>query len=346
MAAAPGWYDAGVPGRLRWWDGVQWTGHEVDAVAAVQPYAGVPAQEAQSYSGVPTQPAQPYAGVPAQPYAVVPPQQPWQPAYGATASQSQPIHYQAPHYQAPTGPPMGWYPTPAGPLRWWDGSKWTGLRVKNGVPGTDWATSEQPGAAWAVGSIFAVLALLQFALGLLTPGPFFSGGGMLVLAVLWFLIAAQSSAVRRIPAPVGDAVVIDAVLPLPGAAEGPGAGWYPVAPRTSRWWTGVRWSQYLGTAFGVRPTFHGARSWRTFKVMLWSLLGFGVLVVVVGIALTVAGNSSPSPDPVSLPVVIGVCLVVGGAILALVAGLMFAVSGRTRRLLFPPDHAPAGPPLG
>lgn len=26
--AQPGWYDAGVPGRLRWWDGMQWTAHE------------------------------------------------------------------------------------------------------------------------------------------------------------------------------------------------------------------------------------------------------------------------------------------------------------------------------
>ncbi|WP_085510801.1 DUF2510 domain-containing protein [Plantibacter flavus] len=25
MTAAPGWYEAGTPGKLRWWDGTQWT---------------------------------------------------------------------------------------------------------------------------------------------------------------------------------------------------------------------------------------------------------------------------------------------------------------------------------
>lgn len=28
MSAQPGWYDAGVPGQERWWDGTQWTAHE------------------------------------------------------------------------------------------------------------------------------------------------------------------------------------------------------------------------------------------------------------------------------------------------------------------------------
>lgn len=28
MSAPQGWYDAGTPGRQRWWDGVQWTAHE------------------------------------------------------------------------------------------------------------------------------------------------------------------------------------------------------------------------------------------------------------------------------------------------------------------------------
>lgn len=35
--ATPGWYDAGTPGRLRWWDGTRWTEHESDAPG---PHAG------------------------------------------------------------------------------------------------------------------------------------------------------------------------------------------------------------------------------------------------------------------------------------------------------------------
>lgn len=31
MTTAPGWYEAGTPGRVRWWDGTQWTEHESDA---------------------------------------------------------------------------------------------------------------------------------------------------------------------------------------------------------------------------------------------------------------------------------------------------------------------------
>ncbi|WP_417512216.1 DUF2510 domain-containing protein [Microbacterium sp.] len=37
MSAQPGWYDAGVPGQQRWWDGVQWTGHERAVAVAPQP---------------------------------------------------------------------------------------------------------------------------------------------------------------------------------------------------------------------------------------------------------------------------------------------------------------------
>ncbi|MFJ2369248.1 DUF2510 domain-containing protein [Microbacterium sp. NPDC087665] len=31
MTTAPGWYEAGTPGRVRWWDGTQWTEHESEA---------------------------------------------------------------------------------------------------------------------------------------------------------------------------------------------------------------------------------------------------------------------------------------------------------------------------
>ncbi|WP_441905869.1 DUF2510 domain-containing protein [Microbacterium sp.] len=43
MNAQPGWYDAGVPGQERWWDGVQWTAHERPVGAALQQQPMVPA---------------------------------------------------------------------------------------------------------------------------------------------------------------------------------------------------------------------------------------------------------------------------------------------------------------
>jgi hypothetical protein len=41
MSAQPGWYDAGVPGRQRWWDGTQWTAHERAIDVAPVSYAPV-----------------------------------------------------------------------------------------------------------------------------------------------------------------------------------------------------------------------------------------------------------------------------------------------------------------
>ncbi len=41
MSAPAGWYDAGEPGRQRWWDGVQWSEHVRDAAAAA-PVAAAP----------------------------------------------------------------------------------------------------------------------------------------------------------------------------------------------------------------------------------------------------------------------------------------------------------------
>ncbi|MGD8196093.1 DUF2510 domain-containing protein [Herbiconiux sp. P18] len=266
MSYAPGWYDAGTPGKLRWWDGVQWSAHETDVSSA---------------------------------------------------------------------PGQGWYPTPGGRLRWWDGRTWTGLRVKDGVPGTDWATAEQPAVAWAFGSVFAALALAQFAIGAVIGSVSPAGISMVLLAVLWFAIGATSSAVRRIPSPVVAPEAPDVVRPLPGEVEGPGAGWFPVATRTSRWWTGLRWSQYTASRFGVRPTFHGARSLRLLLGMGWVLIGAGFLGALVGILMLVIGSGASWELSF-----IGWFVVVGGVLIAGLGGIVFAMSATQRRLLVPP----AGPP--
>ncbi|MCS5721755.1 DUF2510 domain-containing protein, partial [Herbiconiux sp. CPCC 203406] len=238
---------------------------------------------------------------------------------------------QTPH--APQGPPLGWYPAPGDVLRWWDGRRWTGLRVKNGVPGSDWATTEQPGAAWAFGGIFLGLAALQFLLGALGSIVSPNGIATLALAALWFAIAAQSQAVRRIPAPTGDAVVIDAVRPLPGEEEGPGAGWFPVAPRFTRWWTGTRWSQYTGTIYGVRPSFQGARAYRVLLIMSWILVGLGVLALLAGIILLVVAADS-------LWAAIGVIVIIGGVLIAVLGLVILLLTRYQRRILLLPTDPP------
>jgi hypothetical protein len=232
------------------------------------------------------------------------------------------------------GPPLGWYPAPGDVLRWWDGSRWTGLRVKNGVPGSDWATAEQPAAAWAFGSIFLALAALQFLLGAMLSTVSPNGLLTLALAALWIAIAVQSQAVRRIPAPTGEAVVIDAVRPLPGEEEGPGAGWFPIAPRFSRWWTGTRWAQYTGTVHGVRPTFQGARAYRVLLIVSWILVGLGVLAVLAGIVLLVGADDS------SLWAAIGVVVLVGAVLFVVLGFVMLLLTRYQRRLLLLPADPP------
>ncbi|WP_291050643.1 DUF2510 domain-containing protein [Herbiconiux sp.] len=289
MNAEPGWYDAGTPGRLRWWDGVQWTAHE----------APVPAPPAVT------------APVSAAPAVAAP----------ASVPAAWPL------------PGPGWYPTPAGPLRWWEGRKWTGFRIKQGRPGTDWASAEQPVLAWVFGGLFAALAALQFTLGALTGSVSIAGIGMLVLAALWFGIAVQSQAVQRIPVPAGAAVAPEVIRPLPREQEGAGAGWYPVARKTTRWWTGARWSQYVGTALGIRPTFHGARALRILLAMAWTVLGFGVLGALVGIVFVAA-------DGDGTVLFIGVMFIIGGALVAVLGLVLLLLTRFQRRILLLPADPP------
>ncbi|WP_314649801.1 DUF2510 domain-containing protein [uncultured Microbacterium sp.] len=314
MNAAPGWYDAGTPGRVRWWDGQQWTAHEADAPAAV----AAPAASAPATSPVSAAPASVPAPAP------------------APASVPAPTPAPASAPASPTTQP-GWYQTPAGPARWWDGTKWTAMRTKDGVPGTDWANVEQVGFAWVLGVVFLMLGGTQLSLALMSPSVSFSAVPTLLLAVLWFAIAAQTTAIVRIPAPTSAPLMLDVFRPLPGEQEGAGAGWYPITASTTRWWTGTRWSQYTHARFGIRPTFHSEKTRTMMRRMIVGIFVLAAAVVVAGIIGIVVGSLQGTDD---LWTPIGWTLAVGGVVFAGAGGLIAAMMATQVRLLFPPNEPP------
>ena len=309
MAIPPGWYDAGVPGQVRWWDGARWTEHVASA-----PAPG-------------SQPLEPVPGVP----------------LPSAAPSTAPDSVPGDAVSAAMDVAMGWYPTTAGRLRWWDGSRWTGLRVKNGKPGTDWATSEQPVLIIILGSLLLGLAVVQLTLSLSAqPSAVLPGVPALILALLWLAVGAQTFAVRRIPPPFGSPTAPDVVLPLPGTVEGVGAGWEPLTPRVSRWWTGTRWTHYVATRYGVRPTFHGPRGYRRYVINTWVLVGVALASIVAGIVLPLIGAESGNP----LLAILGVLLLLVGIGLSVVSGVLVILRGSQRRLLLLPKDAPQPTPGG
>lgn len=293
MGAAPGWYDAGTPGRLRWWDGAQWTPHETD-VPAAQP------------NPAPVTPAARPAAAPA---------------------------------DAPgSGPQPGWYvPARQSDPRWWDGRKWTGSRIRNGTPGVDWATAEQPSFAWVLASLFLVIALMQVPLSILSPGMSWVALPSVLLVALWTAVAVQTTRVHRMPPPSGAALTPEAVRPLPGEQHAAGAGWYPVSATTSRWWTGARWSHYTGTKYGIRPTFHGPRAQKVLRGVGMGVFALAGLAVVAGAVLVAVGVNNLAD---SLAPVIGWVLIVGAVLFAVVGVVSLALMKQQTRVLLLPAEAP------
>ncbi|MFE6996341.1 DUF2510 domain-containing protein [Microbacterium sp. NPDC057659] len=273
MAAAPGWYPAGVPGRERWWDGLQWTSYERDAVASAAPVATLPQQI-----------------------------------------------------------PMGWYSFSAsGEARWWDGLNWTPYRVRNGKPGADAYAMEPAGLGWAIGGLFAVAGLLYLFIGLFEPGNLLLAALFLLLGALWMVGAGRAAARQKIPAPTTVPLLDDVLRPLPGEAEGDGAGWYPVSGRTlHRWWTGTRWAAYISDRGRVRPTQAGPRAYLS-AMIVGAVVGVLALVVMtIGIVLTAGGDDVGAPILTAL-----------GVLLLFLAGVIVVSVWLRRYALILPKAAPA-----
>lgn len=228
MSAPAGWYDAGTPGRQRWWDGFQWTANEraVPAVAL----------------------------------------------------------------------PMGWYTVPGtSDVRWWDGAIWTPYRVRDGRPKPDAFAVEPAATGIVLGIVFLVLAVFQTFTGVISSSSIFPWAALLMAAAgaVWLIGGITTKGLRRLPAPQGAPFADVVVRPLPGDAEGPGAGWYPVTGQVGRWWTGTRWSWYVGMKIGVRPGHFGPRGYLISMIAGWIIAGIAVLALVVGalgIGLAAAGE--------------------------------------------------------
>jgi hypothetical protein len=256
----------------------------------------------------------------------------------------------------------GWYPTRPGILRWWDGTRWTGMRVKNGVPGADWAALERPALAWMSVGLLLVPVLVQLwhtaPLGgfLLSRGGLGGLYGLLVMAVIhsvigvlvtgtlgvllgacWLAMAIQVLRVRRIPVPASPALVIDTVRPLPGEREGPEAGWYPMSSQVARWWTGARWAQYTGTRHGISPTFVGVRAARNLVRTAWVVAGIAGVGMLASVVVLIVGATV---DDYGETARYGVKAIVASLVFGGYAAFVFALTRVYRRSLVAPPRPP------
>ncbi|MDT0157754.1 DUF2510 domain-containing protein [Microbacterium sp. ARD32] len=279
MAAQPGWYPAGIPGRERWWDGLQWTAYEREVAAPAAPI-------------VPQAPPLLQAQAPQAPAAQ-------SPQFAAIA-------------QVPA-PPMGWYAfPPSGQTRWWNGADWTAYKLKSGRPVADAYATEPPSMGWVLGGMFVLLGLLNLMRALVDRSGLALALVFFAIAAVWMFGAGRDLARRRVAAPMTAPSVDGALRPLPGEADAVGAGWYPVTGAIQRWWTGAQWAHYVLERGRVRPTHFGPRSYRVAMVVSGVLGGMGLLALVIGIGI--AATQDETAAGVAL-IAVGAAFVLVGAVL-------------------------------
>jgi len=367
MAAPAGWYDAGVPGRERWWDGTQWTAHERDAAradagaspvadsghvaspgrgdsAAGEGFAAPGPAVAPGAAQVDPAPGQVVAPgqivAPGQ-VAPVPGQAFTAPGSAATApgqAAAVPGHVVAAPGAHPAaggypaqGAPLGWYPVPGtADVRWWDGTQWAPYRFRDGKPKTDAFAIEPP----VVGILFLMLGLLQFANYALAQNGATAAAPVFFIAAgaVWIFCGIHAYRVRALPAPQSAPVDAPVLRPMPGDVEGPGAGWYPMSGQVTRWWTGARWSWYIGMKFGARPGFAGPRGYLVSIIATWVVAAVGAIGVLIGIiGLVVGGAASPF---------LGIFGFVFGVIFLGLAALLFGITRSRRYAMLLPTTPP------
>jgi hypothetical protein len=232
---------------------------------------------------------------------------------------------------------MGWYQVPGTTdVRWWDGAIWTPYRVRTGKPRPDALAVEPPAMGLVLGIVFFVLAMLQLTAAVITqnPGNFALPVILMSVAVIWILGAAHTRAVRRLPAPQSAPIVDASVRPLPGEVDGPDAGWYPVTRQASRWWTGSRWTWYLGTKFGTRPGHAGPRGYLVSMIVGWGV----VAIAVIGVIAAVAGSVMEQSFFTGFMIVLGImfAVVFGG----LGAFALLLTRSRRNAMLLPTTPPP------
>ena len=229
------------------------------------------------------------------------------------------------------GPAMGWYVYPPSEQpRWWNGVEWTAYRLKNGRPGADPYATEPPSMGWVLGGLFILIALMNLARVARDTSALVLVLVFATVGVLWVYGASRDLARRKVPAPVTAPIVEDSLRPSPGEAEAEGAGWYPVTGQVVRWWTGVRWAHYVAEKGRVRPTHHGPRGYRASMIVAAVFGALGLLGLALGIAISAAS------DPFD-----GVALIVLGALLLLIAGVLWlSIHLRRYAILLPRESPP------
>lgn len=242
----------------------------------------------------------------------------------------------------------GWYDVPGtDDVRWWNGAAWSPSRlVADGshepAPRTDaWVAGDKATPALVIAAVFAVIGALMAVITLWTIqslGSWVFGLFpllMFVFAALMLVVGLRTRAVVSAPGPTHPPQTPDHLRPLPGDAEGPGAGWYP-APTEQflRWWTGTRWAQYVIERGTPVPTHDVERVTRRALAQMRGMF-FGSL------ALLVAGIICAVVAPENL-VGVGVIIAVMAVIFAGGIALVWRTMVRSHRRM----AIPAGPPEG
>lgn len=244
----------------------------------------------------------------------------------------------------------GWYQPAEGPIRWWDGKRWSGSSLDDaGVPVLDvWVGHVTPLRCWLLAGYYLLFTALFGSFGVFAlqtlgaPYLLFPAVAFLGPAVYWVMLAVRAGAIAKIPAPLSQPLLPPQVRPLPTDVEGPAAGWYPAPSRLQlRWWTGLRWSEYVVAQRRYLPTYGvSVIVRRNDRFMFWMVM-VGLAALALGLVLLVLALVTGSAV---LGWVAGGVLVMG-AVTALVAGIARPLVNLQARRMGIPHHLPAGPPV-